>query len=94
MTQPSRLTHVLAVLLLSLTCAACGRAAMTSQPRLDGERRAYAIDLDETNRAWEHDTNGSAFEDPAGERALRQMTDDAGLQDVRATRSGWAASDR
>jgi DNA-binding IclR family transcriptional regulator len=82
--------NVLAGLLLSITCAACGRAALPSQPRPDVERRIFA--LDETHRATEHATDDAAF-DAAAERTLRRMPDDSGLQDARAMRSGWAASD-
>jgi len=86
----SKSFNVITGILLTISCAACGGAAMTPQLRRDAELRT--IILDETPRAWMHDTN-SFFEDPASARALRLVTDDAGLQDTRATRSGWAASD-
>ena len=87
MSKPSTLIHVLTGLLLSITCAACGRAAVISQHRQDGEMRTIA--LDETTRA----SDGAPFEDPAGARALRRTTDDSSLEAARAARSGWAASE-
>lgn len=91
MIQPSKLVNVLTGLLLSITCAACGRAALTPPMRQDSEPRPFVLDA--MNRVSQHGTSGPALDDLAGARALRRLTDDAGLQDARATRSGWAASD-
>ena len=90
MNKPLNLINVLAGLLLSITCGACGRAAVTPQPRQDAELRATVLDV--TDRASNRDTDGTRFEDPADARILRRTADDSSLEQARAARSGWAAS--
>jgi hypothetical protein len=89
MRKPVNLTSILTGLLLSVTSAACGRAAV-AHPRQNGELRISV--RDEPLRASNHDADSSRFEDPTGPRALRVTANDS-LQEARAIRNGWAAWD-
>jgi hypothetical protein len=91
MNKPFHLTSVFTALLLSITCAACGRAAVTPQLRQYGELRTAVRDMTDPGSRQVQD--GSQFEDPAGARVLRQSAQDSSLSEARAARSGWAAAD-
>jgi len=92
MSKSSTRFTILAGLLSSLTCTACGRVALTPRLQQEGEYRAFVIGIN--SRPSARAVDESELDGFSGSRLVRSATvDDSSIQDARATRSGWAASD-
>jgi hypothetical protein len=92
MSKVSRVIYeILTLLLLSIMSTACGRVALTPQLRQDSELRTFVIGM--RNVAPARAADESELDGPAGTRLVRRPADDSSIEDARATRSGWAASE-